>query len=222
MSWIKKYLSYLYPIPDRKSYSQINGTIEINWNNGQRVIDTRSANYSYGSLQRLLKYGLKNLPSDLWTHCQEILILGVAGGSVIETLRRDFAYPGNITGVEIDPEMMRWLRTEFNIGNTFNTQIIELDANYYVYQTQKTFDLIIIDIFIDTKMPDFLFEQSFIDRVYEMLNPKGSILFNTIYHTQMHKERNQKYFEYIQTKKTIIKRLDQLDGFNEIFLITKN
>ena len=221
MSWVKKYLSYLYPIPERKSYSSINGAIEINWNNGQKVIDTRSANYSYGSLQRLLKHGLSKIAPSFWQQCKEVLVLGVAGGSVIETLRKDFSYKGNLTGVEIDPEMIRWMRSEFGIENTSNTQIIELDANYYIRQTKKTFDLIIIDIFIDTNMPDFLFDHSFVDKVFEQLHPQGIVLFNTIFHSKEHRERNQRYFEYLETKTNTIIRLDQLDGFNEIFLITK-
>lgn len=221
MNWVKKYLSYLYPIPERKSYSMINGTIEINWNNGQKVIDSRTANYSYGSLQRLLKHGLSKIDASFWLHCNEILILGVAGGSVIKTLRNDFLFQGNITGVEIDPEMIRWMRNEFEIDNNYNTQIIELDAEYYIQETQKKFDLIIIDIFIDTTMPNFLFEASFVDKVFEQLHTNGVILFNTIFHSQEHKERNQAYFEYTSTKTNTITRLDQLDGFNELFLVSK-
>lgn len=221
MNWVKKYLSYLYPIPERKSYSMINGTIEINWNNGQKVIDTRTANYSYGSLQRLLKHGLSKIDASFWQHCNEILILGVAGGSVIKTLRNDFLFQGNITGVEIDPEMIRWMRNEFEIDNNYNTQIIELDAEYYIQETQKKFDLIIIDIFIDTTMPNFLFEASFVDKVFEQLHTNGVILFNTIFHSQEHRDRNQDYFEYTSTKTNTITRLDQLDGFNELFLVSK-
>lgn len=221
MSWIKRYLSYLYPIPDKKMESKFSGTIEINWNNGQRVIDTLHANYSYGSLQRLLKHGLKKFDKSVLSNCKDLLILGVAGGSVIKTLREDLDYQKNITGIEIDPHMIYWLKKEFCIDNNFNTNIIELDANYYVQNTTSTYDLIIIDIFIDTEMPEFLFSNIFIDKSFDLLSTKGSILFNTIYRTEEHKKRNQKYYDYISTKTDKITRLDQLDGFNEIFLITK-
>ena len=221
MNWIKKYLSYLYPIPDRKAYSPINGTIEINWNNGERVIDTKSANYSYGSLQRLLKFGLSKIDTDFWNNCNNILVLGVAGGSVIKTLHKDFKFKGNIVGVEIDPMLIQWLNKEFNIETNQSTLIIEADAKTFLETTNHNFDLIIIDIFIDTDMPDFLFSEHFIDNCFRIVNSSGYLLFNTIFKNNSDRERNNNYYNYINKKTTSIKRLDNLDGFNEIFVIKK-
>ncbi len=41
--------------------STINKSIEITWNNGELVLDTENTNYSYGSLQRILKKDLKEI-----------------------------------------------------------------------------------------------------------------------------------------------------------------
>ena len=54
MSLYHKFLSYLNVIPVRKYESVYNGTLEINWLNGRKVLDTRNTNYSYGNLGKVL------------------------------------------------------------------------------------------------------------------------------------------------------------------------
>ena len=43
-----KLLSYLIPINIHKQNSDINKTLEITWNNGKLVLDSKNTNYSYG------------------------------------------------------------------------------------------------------------------------------------------------------------------------------
>ena len=52
-------LSYLMPIT-RKVESNYTKSAELNLINGRYTLDTANANYSYGSLQRILNVGLQN------------------------------------------------------------------------------------------------------------------------------------------------------------------
>ncbi len=54
-----------------------------------KVLSSSHANYSYGALQRVLEYGLKQIDM---RDVKNILLLGLGGGSVIETLRRDLEF----------------------------------------------------------------------------------------------------------------------------------
>lgn len=99
----KKLLSYLYPITLFKANSTISKTIEVTLSGGELVLDSKNANYSYGSLQRILRIGLKRIGYSKIVKMDNILVLGVAGGSVIKTLAQEIEYKGKITGVEIDP-----------------------------------------------------------------------------------------------------------------------
>ena len=92
-------LSYILPITKRIE-SQYNGTLEITWFNGKKHLNSKNANYSYGSLQEILRIGLQKI--DL-LNCKKILVLGLGAGSVIETLRKDLNYNNHITALEIDP-----------------------------------------------------------------------------------------------------------------------
>jgi hypothetical protein len=56
---IRKILSYLIPIPIFKTKSYWSNSIEVTWANGELVLDSENTNYSYGSLQRILRLGLK-------------------------------------------------------------------------------------------------------------------------------------------------------------------
>lgn len=176
---MKKLLSYVVPFI-KKIPSEINGTLEVTVIDGKKILDTAHANYSYGELQKILKYGLQQL--DL-SNVNSILLLGLGGGSVIKTLKDDFNYRGHITAVEIDPVIIDIAETEFEIRPTENLQIICADALEYVQQTRDQYDLIITDIFIDNKIPQELYELTFWKALSGLVAPSGAILLNTIERT---------------------------------------
>lgn len=60
---IRKFLSYLIPITIYKTKSSWSKSIEVTWANGELMMDSKNTNYSYGSLQRILRLGLKKLAS---------------------------------------------------------------------------------------------------------------------------------------------------------------
>ena len=167
-------LSYIFPIT-KKVESSINGTLEITWFNGKKYLNTKNANYSYGSLQKILKTGLQKINL---SKCKNILLLGLGGGSVIETLLNDFKYKDHITALDIDPVIIEISQKEFNISETENLKIICDDAIHYMNNNSEVFDLIIIDIFIDTEVPSPFLKTSFWNQIVKANSSKGSILFN--------------------------------------------
>ncbi len=171
---MKKIVSYIWPLT-KKITSKINGTLEITWMNGKKVLDSETANYSYGSLQRILDYGLSKIYFDSKAN---ILLLGMGGGSVIETLKKKYNHRGHITAVEIDPVIIRLAEEEFDIIQSNNLSIISQDAYNFINKCNTDFDLIIIDIFIDLKVPNKFYSIEFWDTLTRQLKPKGNILFN--------------------------------------------
>ena len=127
-----KLLSYLLPINIHSQKSDINKSIEVTWNNGQLVLDTLNTNYSYGSLQRILKTGLKKIGYEKILNFNKILILGVAGGSVIKTLVEEIKFKNKIIGVEIDPQIIAVANKYFNLNEIKNLEIIIENAEIFV------------------------------------------------------------------------------------------
>lgn len=184
-------------------------------------MDSENTNYSYGSLQRILRRGLQSIGFENIKNSNSILILGVAGGSVIKTLVNEIDFNGEITGVEIDPEIISLANTYFKLNEIPNLTIIIEDACRFVQKTNKTFDLIVIDIFQDNSMPQFLFETVFVENTKYLLNPGGYLLFNTMIHSKSDLERNKKYINHFNSDEFSTYSLPKVEVYNELFIIQK-
>ena len=217
---LKKFLSYFIPVNVYKKKSLISNTLEVTWNNGQLVLDSRRTNYSYGSLQRILRKGLDYIGFDRIRKFENILVLGVGGGSVIKTLADEIQFKGNITGVEIDPEVIQIANDYFVLNKIKNLNIVHDDAFEFVLKTKEKYDLIIIDIFQDTIMPNFLFEDFFINRINFLLNVNGFILFNTMTLNKKDKERNLHYKSHFSEDYSV-RMYPKVEDHNELFTIKK-
>lgn len=216
---IKRILSYLIPIKVYEIDSEINKSLEVTWNNGQLVLDSKNTNFSYGSLQRVMRIGLAHIGSDVVKNSKSALVLGVAGGSVIQTLKDEFEYTGNITGIELDKKTIDIANVYFGLNKYTDVTIINDDAQNFVTKTNAKYDLIIIDIFQDNIMPDFLFDKIFIAKLKLILTNGGSILFNTIAELSIDYERNKKLELDLNNQFSFVKKITKVEGNNEIFII---
>jgi len=218
---IPKLFSYFIPIKIFKKKSARSKVIEVTWANGELVLDSENTNYSYGSLQRILRYGLRNIGYSSILNMEHILLLGVAGGSVIKTLVDEIGYKGKITGVEIDPEIIQIANEYFNLNQIKQLELIIDDAFEFVLKTKEQYNLIIIDIFEDINMPNFLFERFFSERVCSLLKDQGFVLFNTMILDEAHNVRNRKYISEINPKLFTSKMLPRIEDHNELIIIEK-
>jgi len=215
----QKLFSYIIPLTIFKQKSNISHPLEVTWSNGELVLDSKHTNYSYGSLQRILRKGLKFIGFERIQNMKNILVLGVAGGSVIKTLVDEINYTEKIIGVEIDKAVIEIAKEYFQLDKIQNLEIIIDDAFEFVLKTEDKFDLIIIDIFQDTNMPDFLFEKVFIDRICQLLNTKGFILFNTMIVNKNQKQLNLEYVKSFDASTYIVTKLNHMEETNELIII---
>lgn len=218
---IKRIISYLIPIQIYKSKSTLSKSIEVTWSKGELVLDSENSNYSYGSLQRILRIGLKNIGYEKIVIMEHILILGVAGGSVIKTLIEEIEFKGKITGVEIDADIIKVANKYFALDKISQLDIVIDDAFEFVLKTKNKYDLILIDIFQDTTMPNFLFETFFVNRLCFLLRSRGFILFNTMILNEAQNNRNQKYVSEFYENQFQIKTIPRVEVHNELILIEK-
>lgn len=217
----KKILSYLYPITIYNKPSVISKSIEVTLYNGKMLLNTKNTNYSFGSLQAILKKGLLDIGKAEINSMESILILGVAGGSVVQTLVTDFSFTKNITGVELDKEIIDVANSYFNLDKISNFKCIIADAEQFVKTDTSQYDLIVIDIFKDTEMPSFLFEQSFISNCKKLLNKNGYILFNTMHLTADSKNTFDKYLLHFDSNSYIKKVLKNIERYNDVIIIKR-
>ncbi len=218
---IKRLLSYIIPIKIYEKTSKISNTLEVSWNNGKLVLDSKNTNYSYGSLQKVLRKGLIEIGFKDINQMEEILVLGVAGGSVVKTLVDEIHFEGNITGVEIDENSIEIANQYFGLSEIKNYKTIIGDAKDFVSKTSKKYDLIIIDIFEDNEMPAFLFQKNFVDCCKQLLNINGSILFNTMILDEKQIDRNNAFLRLFEKKSFYCKTFSKVEYYNQLILIER-
>lgn len=95
------------------------------------------------------------------------------------------------------------------------------DAQIFVSKNTKAFDLVIIDFFEDNVMPEFLFGTDFTKAIFQSLSPKGIVLFNTIVVTTNHEIRNDRFEKMAILHYGQVKRLSNIEGHNELFILHK-
>ena len=217
---LQKLLSYLFPINILKQESAVNKSLEVTWNNGELVLDTLNTNYSYGSLQRILRTGLLKIGFDKIKKFNKILILGVAAGSVIKTLVNEIGFRNEIIGVEIDPKTIEIANKYFGLDKIENIEIIISDAAIFVHNNSEKYDLIIIDIFQDNFMPEFLFDSTFVNAIISLMANDGKLLFNTMVLNTDDKKRNADYILLFNANKFKVEKISKLEKYNELIIVT--
>lgn len=217
---IKQLLSYFIPIKIYETPSKISSNLEVTWNNGKLVLDSKHTNYSFGSLEKVLRKGFQYIGYTTITEMDSILLLGVAGGSAIKTLVNEIGYKGAITGVEIDNEVIHIANAYFGLKEFKNVSIIINDAQNYIANNSTKEDLIIIDIFEDNNMPEFLFEEPFIANIKKSLQLNGFILFNFMI-VNDYKNKFTAFKSKFNSSEYKVVNLVNVEEYNQLLIIQK-
>lgn len=155
--------------------SAVNKRLKVVWSNGKKLLNTKNTNYSYGTLVQVLKYGLDTLP---FGNISSVLLLGMGAGSIIKSLRNKYNFHGSVVAVELDPVVIEIAHREFDIEDEKNLEIVCMDAWDYIEQSDRQFDLIIVDIFIDLHVPEKFYDKKFWEMTEKSVSVNGFVLFN--------------------------------------------
>jgi spermidine synthase len=148
-----------------------------------------------------------------------MLLLGVAGGSVIATLRNDFSLKAKITGIEIDPIAIQLANEFFNLEQITNTSIIQDDAFSFLTKTPERYDLIIVDLFNDKQMPEELFQDRFWENLKKIVTNNGIILFNTMVSIDGVPDKNKTITPLLHSLFSSLKIVKSHNKHNAVFVI---
>ncbi len=192
--------SYFWDIPLKKYESLLSGELTIALVNGRKVLNTQRVNYSYSSLHKVFQAVFKK--SHLKNHLpQQVLMLGLGGGSIVEILRRDYGSIAPITVIEIDPVIIDIAKLEFNIDQYKPIDIIQMDAIDYINNSPAIYDMICIDIFINELVPDPFLTNDFVQRLIHILDQGGWIYFNIMISNTGLQSKFDGILEFLRRKK---------------------
>lgn len=176
-AWYKTCWSYLLGWKEITIPSEYSGMLELWWLNGRLVLNTQNANYSYDTLHKSFRESLALLKPEILPGSQ-VLLLGMGGGSVIDILHREMQCAYTITAIEIDPVVIAVAEKYFGISSNAHLQIIQADAAGYVHTCSNTYDLVIMDIFIDDRIPAIFTQPGFIRQLHQCIAPGGLLVCN--------------------------------------------
>lgn len=217
---IKRLLSYLVPIKVYETPSNTSANLEVTWNNGTLVLDSKHTNYSHGSLEKVLKKGMQYIGYTTLKDAKSTLLLGVAAGSAIKILRNEIHNEGKIIGVDIDPKVIDVATNYFNLGAYQNFEMIIEDARVFIAHNEQKFDFILIDIFEDNVMPDFLFEATFIENIKLAMTKNSYILFNFMLLNDI-ENKLHKFTAAFETEAYKVSTLLNVEAFNKLVVVNK-
>lgn len=114
---------------------------------------------------------------------KDILILGGGAFTLPQYLAEK--YPdSSIDVVEIDPELVAIARQYFNYDDPKNVTIITTDARTYVNQTDKQYDIVMIDVYGDTHVPFTMLTREYGHRIAKITKPGGLVVANLLAQTK--------------------------------------
>lgn len=148
---------------------------EILFQNNSLVYNTPNANQS----NKELKYVFNQLFYKEAIYGQtfkNVLILGLGLGSVVTLLQKSCEIK-HVVALESNLEIIEILETYYEIKNM---DIICQDIENFT--TILTFDLIILDVFEDNIIPNFISNSLFLNKLKNYLTPNGILIWNTLNH----------------------------------------
>jgi len=108
---------------------------------------------------------------------KSVAILGLAGGTAARQYTAAFGQQVQITGVEIDPEILAVARRYFHLDEP-NVHQVASDARYWLNTQAGHYDVIIMDAYRQPYIPFHLTTREFFSEVRGHLNPGGVAVVN--------------------------------------------
>ncbi len=213
--WCKWILSFIWPVKllsegSNKEY------IELVLYRGNRLLNSRNANYSNGNLQEAYTLCFSEIDLKLSTR-NTALVLGFGLGGVSRLL-----YQHNDTikqvGVENHPTVVTWYRKYCKAIP--NVDVRQMDAVKCIYDHQMAYDVIIVDVYNDLDVPDEMHSKQVLIRLSSMLTSNGVLIFNKVVANSTHKEQvNQLMLDLSSVFKSV--RVNQQFDLNHFIICQK-
>ena len=176
MTWI----SYLVPQQIARFSSPYNRDIRVMEESGRLKLLVNGSRQSGKYVDEIWLQALEGLGIYKLTRVSRILVLGVAGGTIISMLSKCFL-TSKIVGVDIDPEMIGIGKKYFGLDEISNLTIIEGDAKFFVHQAKTKhwhYKLVVVDVYKGNEIPAFVIQHTFLQNLKSILGPHASIVFN--------------------------------------------
>lgn len=130
----------------------------------------------------------------------KVLLLGLGLGSVPQMLEKLFKRNFEYHAVEIDEKIIELANRYVLKKLDSPIQVFHTDGLHYVRLCQEKYDMIIMDIFENDKVPVAFETPEFLAKLADLLLPGGFILYNRLNIKEKDHEETLRYFEDVFIK----------------------
>lgn len=208
--------TYIYPKRLLRTSSSYNHDIRVLEEAGKPKLLVNGSRQSGVYVKNLWRQALRSFDIQKSDEIKRVLVLGVAGGDVIYLFRE--LYPNSqITGVDIDKTMIDIGKKYFGLGTLEHASFVVGDARTFMAtKGQKhRYDIVILDIFNGWSVPDFVFEDVFLDNLKALLKSHGQLFINYIGEKE-YKPKSDVLHEKLQARFPHVQ--DKIAYLNRFFL----
>ncbi len=208
--------SYLVPQTVARFSSPYNRDIVILEEQGKYKLLVNGSRQSGEYIKKLWQYALSKFGIIPSPDVKKILVLGIAGGTVIHLLHALYPH-ASIDGVDIDEKMIEIGQKYFKLSKVEGMTFAVADANEFIKKSGlngKVWDMIIVDLFIGPEIPTFVDNEDFFKGIKKITSPRGMVIVNYL-RERAYKEQSE--ILYKRLKKIFARVLDAEIAFNRFF-----
>lgn len=175
-----KLFSYIFPQTVARFSTPYNREIRINEEKGKYKLLVNGSSQSGEYVKKLWQHAFVAFGIIPSPDIRSILVLGVAGGTVIHLARALFPQ-ALIEGVDIDPKMLDIGRQYFGLNKIEGLMLTASDAFAFLSRAadqKKHWDLILVDVHVGPNVPPFIGEPDFLQLLKKSTSAKGMVIIN--------------------------------------------
>jgi len=191
---IKRLLSYFFDFSLESRSSKLNKTLSVVLSRGRFRLDAENATYSFEDKYRSFctafeKTSLEN------KKLKDILVLGLGLGSIPVMLEKNFKQnPGSITAVELDSVVVDLAKKYLPPSISQKTDFVCEDALNFKNPSNKKYDLIAFDVFIDDFTDEQFRSTEYLQSLKNLLSNDGTLYYNLMTDNRESQQRAELFF----------------------------
>lgn len=136
----------------------------------------------------------------------KVLILGFCAGTFAHMLNNKFN-DLDITGVEVDREMVKIAREYFKVDKINNLKIKVADAFDFITKNKGKYDFILVDTYLGSDFPPYLASTEFIQMVHDRLTKDGLVVVNML-NIDKNKDITNNFTKYMKRIFDIVEKVN--------------
>ncbi len=175
---LKKFLSYFFDFSIEKRQSRFSGEVEVALRQGQYMLSTHNAIYSFGNKYTSFDKAFRATAIHN-RKVESVLVLGFGLGSVVDLLERHPSI-NNITAVDADDTIIELAKKYLQSGLKEKVRYVCADAEKFVAENNTQYDLILFDVFIGDLTPVQFMQPVFLKSLKGLIAPDGMLLYSKI------------------------------------------